>query len=44
VFLEKEREELSNIQGIGQIWFPKCNIRVVFEDVWQVLEREGFLD
>lgn len=32
------------MQDLGQIWFPKCDIRAVFEHVRQVLEREGFLD
>jgi predicted nucleotide-binding protein len=41
VLLEEGCEEFSNIQGLGQIRFPKGNIRACFEEVRQVLEREG---
>ena len=44
VLLEEGCEEFSNIQGLGQIRFPKGNIRAIFEDVRQVLEREGLLE
>jgi predicted nucleotide-binding protein len=43
VLLESGCEEFSNIHGLGQIRFPKGNIRAVFEDVRQLLEREGIL-
>jgi predicted nucleotide-binding protein len=43
VLLEEGCEEFSNIHGLGQIRFPKGNIRAVFEEVRQVLEREGLL-
>jgi predicted nucleotide-binding protein len=43
VLLEEGCEEFSNIQGLGQIHFPKGNIKAVFEDVRQVLEREGVI-
>jgi predicted nucleotide-binding protein len=43
ILLEEGCEEFSNIQGLGQIRFPKGNIRVVFEDIRQVLEREGLV-
>jgi predicted nucleotide-binding protein len=43
VLLEEGCEEFSNIQGLGQIRFPKGNIKAAFEDVRQVLEREGLL-
>jgi len=43
VLLEEGCEEFSNIQGLGQIRFPKNNIKNVFEEVRQVLEREGLL-
>jgi predicted nucleotide-binding protein len=43
VLLEEGCEEFSNIQGLGQIRFPRGNIKAVFEDVRQVLEREGLL-
>jgi predicted nucleotide-binding protein len=41
VLLEEGCGEFSNIQGLGQIRFPKGNITAKFEDVRQVLEREG---
>lgn len=44
VLLEEGCEEFSNIQGLGQIRFPKGNIKEVFEDIRQVLEREGLLE
>lgn len=44
VLLEEGCEEFSNIQGLGQIRFPKGNISAKFEDIRQVLEREGVLE
>jgi predicted nucleotide-binding protein len=44
VLLEEGCEEFSNIQGLGQIRFPKGNITAKFEEIRQVLEREGVLD
>lgn len=41
VLLEEGCAEFSNIQGLGQIRFPKGNIKASFDDVRQVLEREG---
>jgi hypothetical protein len=43
VLLEEGCEEFSNIEGLGQIRFPKGNIRAVFEDIRAVLEREKLL-
>jgi predicted nucleotide-binding protein len=43
VLLEDGCEEFSNIQGLGQIRFPKGNIAAKFEEVRAVLEREGLL-
>lgn len=43
VLLEEGCAEFSNIQGLGQIRYPKGNIRACFEEVRQVLEREGVL-
>lgn len=43
VLLEDGCEEFSNIQGLGQIRFPRGNIKAVFEDIRQVLEREGLV-
>lgn len=44
VLLEDGCEEFSNIQGLGQIRFPKGNVSAKFEEIRQVLEREGVLD
>lgn len=44
VMLEEGCEEFSNIQGLGQIRFPEGNIRAAFQDVREVLEREGLID
>lgn len=44
VLLEEGCEEFSNIQGLGQIRFPKGNISAIFEDIRQVLEREGIVE
>lgn len=43
VLLEEGCEEFSNIQGLGQIRFPKGNISAVFEDIRRLLEREGLI-
>lgn len=43
VLIEEECEEFSNIQGLGQIRFPKANIKACFEEIRQVLEREGII-
>lgn len=43
VLLEEGCEEFSNIQGLGQIRFPSGKISAVFEEVREVLEREGVL-
>lgn len=44
ILLEEGCEQFSNIEGLGQIRFPKSNIRAVFHDVQLVLEREGILE
>lgn len=44
VLLEEGCEEFSNIQGLGQIRFPKGNISAIFEDVRAVLERESIAE
>lgn len=41
VLLEEGCAEFSNIQGLGQIRFPKGSIGACFEEVRRVLEREG---
>jgi len=44
ILLEEDCEEFSNVQGLGQIRFPKGNVSAVFEDIRRVLEREGLVD
>ena len=44
ILLEDGCEEFSNIEGLGQIRFPKGDISAIFEDVRQVLEREEILE
>src|SRR5207247_259911 len=44
VLMEDGCEEFSNIQGLGQIRFPREHIQAAFEEVRRLLEREGFLD
>ena len=44
VLLEDGCDEFSNIQGLGQIRFPKGNIADAFEEIRRVLEREGIID
>jgi hypothetical protein len=44
VLLEEGCAGFSNIEGLGQIRFPKGNIGAAFEEVRRVLEREGFVD
>ncbi len=44
IILEEGCEEFTNIQGLGQIRFPKGKIKMAFEDVRRVLEREGLIE
>jgi len=44
LLLEEGCEEFSNIQGLGQIRYPKGNIAAKFEEIRRVLEREGVID
>lgn len=44
VLLEDGCEEFSNIEGLGQIRFPKGNISAAFEEIRQVLERECLIE
>ncbi len=44
ILLEENCEEFSNIAGLVQLRFQKDNIKSVFEEVRQVLEREGILE
>ncbi|MDP9590350.1 UNVERIFIED_ORG: putative nucleotide-binding protein [Shinella zoogloeoides] len=43
VMLEEGCEEFSNIQGLGQIRFPRGRIDAAFEEVRRVLERENLV-
>lgn len=43
VLLEEGCEEFTNINGLGQIRFPKGNISAVFQDIREVLEREDII-
>lgn len=43
LLLEEGCEEFSNVQGLGQIRFPKGGIGAKSEDIRQVLEREGLV-
>jgi hypothetical protein len=43
ILREETCEEFSNIHGLGQLPFPAGRISAVFEDVRQVLEREGMI-
>lgn len=44
VILEEGCEEFSNIHGLGQIRFPKSNIKAAFEEIRLVLEREEIIE
>jgi predicted nucleotide-binding protein len=44
VLLEEGCEEFSNINGLGQLRFPKGNISAIFEDIRRVLEREELIE
>ena len=41
VLLEEGCTEFSNIQGLGQIRFPRGNVKAIFEEIRRLLEREG---
>jgi predicted nucleotide-binding protein len=43
ILLEEGCQEFSNIHGLGQIRFPKGNIKAAFEDIREVLKREGII-
>jgi predicted nucleotide-binding protein len=44
VLLEEGCKEFSNIQGLGQIRFPKGQISASFEEIRRVVDREGLID
>ncbi|XAZ24025.1 nucleotide-binding protein [Sinorhizobium sp. B11] len=43
VLVEEGCKMFSNIDGLGQIRFPKGNIKATFEEVRAVMEREGLV-
>lgn len=43
VILEEGCDEFTNIQGLGQIRFPRGNITAAFHEIRDVLEREGLV-
>jgi len=44
VLLEEECEDFSNIAGLGQLRYPGGRISAAFEQVREVLDREGVLE
>ena len=44
VLLEDGCKEFTNIQGLGQIRFPKGQVSSTFEELRRVLEREGLIE
>lgn len=44
VLIEEGCQEFSNIQGLGQIPFPRGNVSAAFEEIRRVLEREGLIE
>lgn len=44
VLLEEGCEQFSNIDGLGQIRFPKGDVAAAFEEIRRVLEREGLIE
>lgn len=43
ILLEEGCSEFSNVVGLSQVRFPKGHISAVFEEIRQVLEREGVI-
>jgi predicted nucleotide-binding protein len=43
LLLEEGCSQFSNVEGLGQIRFPKGNIVACFEEIRRVLEREGLI-
>ena len=43
ILIEEGCEEFSNIHGLGQIRFPKCKISKTFNEVRDIVKREGLL-
>lgn len=43
ILLEEGCDEFSNIAGLGQVRYPKGNIRAAFDEIREVLVRDGLL-
>jgi len=43
LLLEEGCQEFSNVEGLGQIRFPKSKMSSVFEEIRRVLEREELI-
>lgn len=43
ILLEEGCQQFSNIEGLGQIRFPRGKISVAFEEIRRVFEREGLI-
>lgn len=43
ILLEEGCQEFSNITGLSQLRYPAGRISAIYEDLRQVLEREGLL-
>ncbi|MDK2375056.1 TIR domain-containing protein [Serratia fonticola] len=43
VLLEEGCSEFSNINGLGQVRFPKGNISAIFHSIREIMEREGVI-
>jgi hypothetical protein len=41
IVLEEGCEKFSNIEGLGDIRFPRGSIKSAFNEVREILEREG---
>ncbi len=44
ILIEEGCEAFSNIDGLGQLRFPKGKISAIFEDIRKVLEREKLIE
>ena len=44
LLLEDGCKEFTNVQGLGQIRFPKGQVSSTFEELRRVLEREGLIE
>lgn len=44
IMLEEGCDEFSNIAGLGQVRFPRSDIKAAFHDVQLILEREGLIE